>query len=231
MIPGFRPLVKIVRKALHPPRTAPQGPEGIKLLGHRAYVGGLWEEIGKLQFDFLVARGLRPNHNLIDVACGSLRAGVHFIRYLDAGRYCGMEKERDLIETGINEELGASLFTEKRPLFIVSDRFAFECCDAAPDFALAQSLFTHLTPDLINLCFANLRKRISQDGVFYATFNESKKIANSNPAASHDHDIFYYTRAQMENFGTRAGWTPTYIGDWGHPRGQIMVSYRPDHGA
>jgi hypothetical protein len=227
MIPGLRPLVKIVRKALRPPRFAPQGSEGVKLLGHRAYVGGLWEEIGKLQFDFLVAQGLRPNHHLIDIACGSLRAGVHFIRYLDVGRYCGMEKERDLIRTGIAEELGTSLFEEKRPLFIVSDRFAFECCDTTPDFALAQSLFTHLTPELINLCFANLRKRIGDDGVFYATFNESKK-AMSNPAAPHDHDIFYYTREEMEEFGIRAGWTPAYIGDWGHPRGQIMISYRPN---
>ena len=58
--------------------------------GHRLFVGGvddfLWTRIGELQFDFLRAQGLRPNHVLFDIACGALRGGVHFINYLDAGR-------------------------------------------------------------------------------------------------------------------------------------------------
>jgi hypothetical protein len=164
---------------------------------------------------------------MIDIACGSLRAGVHFIRYLDAGKYCGMEKERDLIRAGIAEELGRELFHAKRPNFIITDRFAFECCDVPPDFALAQSLFTHLTPELIGLCLGNLRRCIAGDGVFFATFNESKS-AKPNPAEPHDHDMFFYTRSQMEDFGSRAGWIPTYIGGWGHPRDQVMMSYKPD---
>ena len=196
------------------------------MLGHRAYAGGLSEEIGRLQFDFLVSRGLRPSHHLVDVGCGSLRAGIHLIRYLGVGRYCGMEKERDLIRTGITEELGRVLFDAKRPLFIVTDRFAFECCDNPPDFALAQSLFTHLAPDSIGLCLENLRTRINDDGVFFATFNEAR-TAKPNPAESHDHEKFSYTRSQMEDFGKRTGWIPTYIGDWGHPRGQVMIAYRP----
>jgi hypothetical protein len=35
----------------------PQGEEAVEKLGHRNYVGGMWEEIGKLQFDFLSSRG------------------------------------------------------------------------------------------------------------------------------------------------------------------------------
>jgi hypothetical protein len=35
----------------------PQGEEAVEKLGHRNYVGGMWEEIGKLQFDFLVQQG------------------------------------------------------------------------------------------------------------------------------------------------------------------------------
>ena len=65
------------------------GPEGIKEMGHRQYVGGCWDEIGRLQFDYLVSQGLRPNHYLLDIACGSLRAGIHFIPYLEPGHYLG----------------------------------------------------------------------------------------------------------------------------------------------
>jgi hypothetical protein len=225
-IPGVHAIAKALRRAMRPRKMLPQGAEGVKLLGHRAYVGGIWEEIGKLQFDFLVAHGLRPEHHLVDVGCGSLRAGVHLIRYLDLGHYCGMEKERDLVRSGITEELGQALFDAKRPLFIISDRFAFECCDSPPDFALAQSLFTHLTPDAIGLCLKNLRTRIADGGVFFATFNESS-TETVNPRASHDHEIFYYTREQMEQFGRQTGWIPTYIGAWEHPRGQMMMCYRP----
>ncbi len=38
-------------------------------------VGGLWDEIGQLQFDFLRAKGLLPRHKLLDFGCGSLRGG------------------------------------------------------------------------------------------------------------------------------------------------------------
>ena len=66
-------------------RRLPEGPEGIRALGHRRYVGGHWEALGALQLDLLRREGLRPSHRLVDVACGALRAGVHLIPWLDAG--------------------------------------------------------------------------------------------------------------------------------------------------
>jgi hypothetical protein len=52
---------------------------------YKSVVGGLWDEIGRLQFNFLVAQGLKPEHYLLDVGCGTFRGGVHFIRYLETG--------------------------------------------------------------------------------------------------------------------------------------------------
>jgi hypothetical protein len=57
---------------------------------HRRRVGGMWEEIGRLQFDFLLSKGLQSRHFLLDIGCGSLRGGIHFIGFLDAGRYDGI---------------------------------------------------------------------------------------------------------------------------------------------
>ena len=65
---------------------------GIRTMGHRNWVGGGWDEIGKLQFDFLISRGLKPHHVFLDIACGSLRAGRFLIPYLDAGNYLGIEE-------------------------------------------------------------------------------------------------------------------------------------------
>ncbi|MCC6946958.1 MAG: class I SAM-dependent methyltransferase [Bradyrhizobiaceae bacterium] len=57
---------------------------------HKA-IGGMWEEVGKLQFDYLVGKGLKPHHRLLDIGCGTLRGGRLFIRYLDVGGYTGLE--------------------------------------------------------------------------------------------------------------------------------------------
>ena len=65
----------------------------IESRAHRELVGGLWEELGVLQFEFLVKRGLKPHHRLLDVGCGALRGGVHFVRYLDPGCYHGIDRK------------------------------------------------------------------------------------------------------------------------------------------
>jgi hypothetical protein len=65
---------------------------------HRDVVGGLWNEVGKLQFHYLVAHGLMPSSALIDIGCGCLRGGVHFIAYLDQDRYFGLDLNNSLLD-------------------------------------------------------------------------------------------------------------------------------------
>ena len=67
---------------------------------HRRAVGGMWEEIGKLQFNFLVEQGLKPGHFLLDVGCGRLRGGIHFIRYLEPEHYFGIDISKVLLAAG-----------------------------------------------------------------------------------------------------------------------------------
>jgi SAM-dependent methyltransferase len=217
--------VPFLRPLLARPRI-PHGPEGIRKAGHRRYIGGMWEEIGKLQFDFLVSQGLKPDHVFVDVACGSLRAGVHLIPYLNEGNYLGIEKEPDLIAAGVEKELGRELAERKEPEFVLSSAFEFEKFSRRPDFGIAQSLFTHLPPSIISQCFAKLRPFMNPDGRFYATYFESATPV-SNPEVAHDHGFFVYTRQQMEEFGTQNGWKAEYIGNWNHPRDQVIVCYRP----
>src|SRR5664279_2409282 len=134
---------RFVRRVMRRPSL--EGPKGVAEVGHRSYIGGLWDEVGQLQFDFIVAQGLQPQHVFLDIACGSLRAGVWFIPYLDAGNYLGIEKEAELVERGVEHELRPEVAAEKRPEFVISDRFEFARFSKRPDYAIAQSLFTHLT--------------------------------------------------------------------------------------
>jgi SAM-dependent methyltransferase len=231
-IPGSRTVARKLGFASNPapPELIPilHGPEGIAQHGgHRNYIGGWWEEIGKLQFDFLVSRGLKPHHYLCDVACGSLRAGIHFIRYLEPGHYMGIDKEQQLIDSGISQELGRDVYEAKRPQFVVSSDFEFEKFADHPDFALAQSLFTHLRPQMIVSCMRKLRGWIAPGGTFYATYFESstRYVDSSEPDVHRYYYETYYTRDQMLDFGERTGWRAEYIGDWNHPAKQVMVKY------
>ena len=206
----------------------PDGPRGIRVHGHRAYVGGdgaMWETIGQLQLDMLRSKGLGPEHHLYDIACGALRLGVKAIPYLEAGHYHGLEKERDLIEAALEHELAPDLREQKRPELVISPSFEFEKFSVDPDFAIAQSLFTHLTPDLINLCFAKLRPRMKANSVFYATFVKAAPGLR-NPKKSHARLGFFYEEQEMLDFGIRNGFSAHYIGDWNHPRDQVLVEYR-----
>lgn len=201
------------------------GVEGIQKVGPREYVGGLWEAMGQLQFNFLVEQGLKPSHRFLDIGCGCLRGGRLFIDYLDAGNYFGMDKEPLLLQAG-RDELGDELLTQKAPLLQQSDQFEFRCFESPVDVALAQSLFTHLPESQILLCLSRLRDVITSDGVLFATFFEECRLLN-NPEEAHDHHYFGYTKKQMEEFGSKTGWRAEYIGHWKHPRGQKMMKYHP----
>jgi len=202
-----------------------QEPDGAKNLYHREYVGGMWEEIGKLQFDFMIDNGLKTTDYLIDIACGSLRGGIHFIKFLDKGHYMGIDKEGAVITKGIEEELGPTLRQEKSPEFIVSDRFEFSKFSHVPTFALAQSLFTHLASDDIRLCLNNLRRFVKHECCLFATFFEGINTVR-NPEKSRYERVFTYTRDEMKNLGVKTGWDPFYIGEWKHPREQVMMKYK-----
>jgi hypothetical protein len=194
--------------------------------GHRESVGGLWGQIGRLQFEFLVKAGLRPADTLLDLACGSLRAGIHFIRYLDPGHYLGIDKRIELVVYGVSLELGIEDYRKKRPRFVISDAFEFERFDERPNFGIGQSIFTHLAAADIVRCLQKLKPRATGDCRFFATFREVTE-PQQNPAQSHSHAVFDYTRAQMTQLAAEAGWKFRYLGDWGHPRDLKMAEFRP----
>jgi hypothetical protein len=133
-------------------------------------VGGLWEEIGRLQFEFLLRQGLAPSDCFLDIACGSLRGGVHFINYLNPGNYLGIEKQRRLVELGIEKELGREALLKQKPEFLFSGDFEFHRFSKIPSYSIAQSLLTHLAPSDIHTCLRNLRAFVKDGHVAFATF-------------------------------------------------------------
>lgn len=128
--------------------------------------------LGALQFNLLTALGLREHHYLLDIGCGSLRAGRLLIPYLLPGRYYGIEPETWLVEEGIERELGRSLVEIKRPSFNDAPDFGLSRFGRSFDFLIAQSIFSHAPAVSIERCLAEARKVMHESSIFAATFVE-----------------------------------------------------------
>jgi len=168
---------------------------------------------------------LKPESYLLDIGCGSLRLGVKAIPYLERSHYLGIEKHARLVRAGLKKEVGRHLAKDKQPKIFISRSFEFKRFEQKIDLAIAQSIFTHLPPAHIRLCLENLHPWLKDGGAFYATFFETGKEI-WNPDKPDDHGYFAYTRNQMKRFGSDAGFSCTYLGDWNHPRGQMMLEFR-----
>ena len=192
---------------------------------HREYVGGMWEEIGELQFSFLLSRGLKPESYLLDIGCGSFRLGVKALPYLQRSHYLAIERNARLVSAGLRKEVGRRLARGKEPRIVISPSFEFERLGQTCDLAIAQSIFTHQPPAQIRLCLGNLHPWLIDGGAIYATFFETER-ETPNPLQPDNYGFFAYTRKQMRWFGETAGFSFTYLGDWNHPRGQKMAEFR-----
>jgi cyclopropane fatty-acyl-phospholipid synthase-like methyltransferase len=143
----------------------------------QAAIGGMWEEIGRLQFEFLITKNMQPHHNMLDLGCGTLRGGRHFIKYLQPGNYYGIDISPKTISSAkeLVEQEGLS---DKRPQLIVSEsknlKFA-EFSGQQFDYILAQSVFTHLQPEHIKECFEHIGTIMRSNAAFYFTYNKGKE--------------------------------------------------------
>ena len=66
----------------------------------------IWEKQGEEILQQLIDLGLRPSDVVVDYGCGTLREGIHLIRYLDAGRYIGLDIDERVLNAG-RRTLGA----------------------------------------------------------------------------------------------------------------------------
>ncbi len=118
---------------------------------YRAYVGppDQYDIMGAAQFCLLFRLGLREEHYLLDLGCGSLRAGRFLIQLLLPNRYYGTEPNEWLWQHAIHEEVGADLFQKKSPMLSADGDFSFKNFGVNFDFILAQSIFSHTGTDLM----------------------------------------------------------------------------------
>lgn len=202
---------------------------------HRDFVGGLWDEIGKLQLDFLVGQGLKPDMRLVDIGCGALRAGVHFIKYLNPGNYYGMDINGSLLEAGYEIELAKAGLQKLTPRERLMEDKSFRVSrfETLFDYGIANSVFTHLMLNHIRLCLIEVAKAMKPGGKFFATYFDCPPDAPIEFEMKRwhgfhtfpDKDPYHYRFEDFKYLASNLPWETRYIGEWGHPRNQKMICF------
>lgn len=205
---------------------------------HRTLIGGLWDEMGAHQFAYLVAQGLTPGSRLIDIGCGSLRAGVRFVPYLEPDHYYGIDLVPELLELGYEREIRPLGLAERlsRGNLAATDDFSIPFSDTRFDFALAQSLFSHLPINHLRLCLTRLRPHMAEGGVFFATFfvapdglafDQSFRQPPVGEIETHGwKDPYHYWRRDIDFAVRDLAWAFETLEEWDHPRGQQIARFK-----
>lgn len=202
---------------------------------HRAVIGGMWEELGALQREFLLAEGLKPDHLFLDMGCGSLRAGVPLTAYLDTGHYYGVDISLDLLNAGYEREIVPAGLSQKLPRSHLHATPDFDATSFGVmfDYGIAQSVFTHMPISRLSDCLRALTPVFKSGGRFYATYFERPPgVAPEEPVRHKPGEVVTYsdrdpydTPLDALRDATVDGWSLEVIGSWGHPRDQQMARF------
>jgi SAM-dependent methyltransferase len=108
------------------------------------------------------------------------------------------------------------------------------------DVGFAHSVFTHLPLNQIARCLHEVKRALKPNGVFYASFfpaNDRIEIERTHVSSlegegevttSFVADPYHYHPSVFEWVcDWLGGLTVEHVGDYGHPRGQEMLAFRP----
>jgi SAM-dependent methyltransferase len=208
----------------------------VRMGHHRGLVGGMWDEIGRLQFDFVRSRGLAPDMRFLDVGCGCLRGGIHFVEYLEPFHYFGIEMNPALLDAGYRNELQPLGLDRKLPSenLFCSEEFDASGFGVSFDMALALSVFTHLPLRYLKLCLSRLADVVEPGGRFFATFFIALPDEDSFQQIVHtpggvtthpDSNPFHFRRDEIELSTGGLPWKLEKLETWNHPRDQWMATF------
>lgn len=127
----------------------------------------LWKSKRDFQIRFLKEVGLKPEHYLLDIGCGTLRGGIPIIEYLEKGHYFGVESRADVLAEG-RKELHEANLEDKEPVLIVSENLSSLDIGVTFDYIWAFSVLIHMTDEILNDCLCFVNQHLKNSGAFYA---------------------------------------------------------------
>ncbi|MCF6521506.1 class I SAM-dependent methyltransferase [Streptomyces sp. JJ36] len=184
-----------------------------------------WNALGRMQFDYLLSHGLAPGDRLLEIGCGNLRAGRHFIDYLEPGHYHGVDISPDIL-LAAQQTLVDHRLQEKLPyLTLVDDLRLAHLPEGHFRVVHAHSVFSHSPLTVVDECFAHVRRVLAPGGFFDFTYNRTDGT---------EHDVlredFYYRPGTLIALAESHGLAASVMEDWDalpHKQSKIRVTVAP----
>jgi hypothetical protein len=159
-----------------------------KTLGKRDRKGGGREydregfaRSGRRNFALLGAYGLRPDDLCVDYGCGSLRVGQHAMRFLEPGRYIGLDVADIFYRDGV-ELLGPELIAARRPLLAtISEPSLLRVERMRPRFIYSFAVLHHVPPAEIPDFLYSIARLAGPGTTVCIQFEESDRIRRTAP--------------------------------------------------
>ncbi|CAN1761290.1 hypothetical protein LINPERHAP1_LOCUS7857 [Linum perenne] len=118
---------------------------------HHSNYGEPWAG-GRDVFEFLAeASNLSPNSQVLEIGCGTLRVGLHFIRYLSSGRFHCLERDELSMMAALRYELPSQGLLHKRPVIVRGENMDFTRFGPGVSYDLiyASAVFLHMPDRLV----------------------------------------------------------------------------------
>ena len=147
------------------------------------YYDDFFYELGQWQRDVMiqVAGGIEGKH-VLDIGCGGLRFGAFILEDLGSGHYYGIDPYPKFLAFG--KKLGERMQCSERMTLIQSKDCAFPE-GVQIDFAMSQSVFTHMSEPQILDCLNKLLPVMKKGGHLVFTF-----ITTKLPQVHHDGRLY-----------------------------------------
>jgi SAM-dependent methyltransferase len=130
---------------------------------HHCVYGGPWI-LGRYAFEHLLNLGLLPSHKVLDVGCGVGRFGIHMVRFLDTGNYCGIDSHRESLRVFSEYELVLHGLSDKAPQFLWDKDFSVSWFGVEFDWIIDFATTLHVPDDERPSVFAKLAKSLAPCG-------------------------------------------------------------------
>ncbi len=134
-----------------------------------------WEVMQRWQFESLLSMGLQPHHRFLDIGCGVFRLGMRLLPYLESNCYFGTDPVPAYLETS-KRYASSVLKSDKHFELLLDHAFEFERFGVKFDFAMAHSVFTHMSTSEIEACLRRLALVMKPGGKLLFTIALDSKL-------------------------------------------------------
>lgn len=130
----------------------------------------LWKKKRQFQIDYLLEQGLRPEHRVMDLGCGTLRGGIPIIDHVEAGNYYGIEVRSEVIAEA-HREIRKSGLAHKAASLVIARNLGLLRLGVEFQYIWSFSVLIHMDDDEVAAAFDCVYANLGENGVFLANVN------------------------------------------------------------